>query len=147
MCRGSNDIAPSFLPPLLLVFFVFQYIRAELTIVCDGCFSKFRTGLVKAPITVHSHFVGVVMKDCPQFTPDHAELVLVKCGGPVLIYQIGSHETRVLVDVREPLPKDMRGYLLDIIAPQLPGMNRGCVCVRSCVRAYVCVCVCVCVCE
>ena len=115
--------------------------------MCDGCFSKFRTGLVKAPITVHSHFVGVVTRDCPQFTPDHAELVLVKCGGPVLIYQIGSHETRVLVDVREPLPKDMKGYLLDIIAPQLPGMNRGwgsCVCVCVCVGVWLCVCVCVC---
>ena len=103
--------------PILLL----QYIKAKLTIVCDGCFSKFRRGLVTAPVHTYSHFVGVVMRDCPQYSDDHAELVLTKQGGPVLVYQIGSAETRVLVDVREPLPKDMTEYLLHVIAPQMPG--------------------------
>ena len=71
---------------------------------------------------MHSHFVGVIMKDCPQFAKNHAELVLTKYGGPILVYEIGEGETRCLVDVREPLPKDMKGYLLETIAPQMPGM-------------------------
>ena len=77
---------------------------------------------MNAPVQTYSHFVGVIMRDCPQYTKNHAELVLTRCGGPVLVYQIASSETRVLVDVRDPLPEDLSEYLLHVIAPQMPGL-------------------------
>uniref|UniRef100_A0AAV2MAY6 Squalene monooxygenase n=1 Tax=Knipowitschia caucasica TaxID=637954 RepID=A0AAV2MAY6_KNICA len=76
-----------------------KVIHAALTVVADGCFSKFRKSLVSGKAQVSSHFVGCIMKDCPQFRAHHAELVLAN-PSPVLIYQISSSETRVLVDIR-----------------------------------------------
>ncbi|XP_071510878.1 squalene monooxygenase-like [Diadema antillarum] len=94
-------------------------IRASLTIIADGCFSKFRKQLTTAAPQVSSHFVGTLMHNCPQFTSNHAELVLAH-PSPVLIYQISSEDTRVLVDVRGGMPKDIKEYMMDSIHPQLP---------------------------
>ncbi|XP_051722201.1 squalene monooxygenase [Ctenopharyngodon idella] len=94
-------------------------IHAPLTIVADGCFSKFRKNLVSGKVKVSSHFVGCIMKDSPQFKPNHAELVLAD-PSPVLIYQISSNETRVLVDVRGEMPRDIMQYMTEKIYPQLP---------------------------
>ena len=60
------------------------------------------------------------MTDCPQRRPNHAEIVLPD-GSPVLVYQISSTDTRVLVDVKGPMPRDVRGYLNHTILPQMPG--------------------------
>lgn len=94
-------------------------IHAPLTVVADGCFSKFRKNLVSGKVKVSSHFVGCIMKDSPQFKPNHAELVLAD-PSPVLIYQISSNETRVLVDVRGEMPRDLIQYMTEKIYPQLP---------------------------
>lgn len=98
-----------------------QEMCAPLTIVADGCFSRFRRQLLSESPTVKSHFVGFLMHNCPQAEANHAELVLCE-PSPVLIYQISSTCTRVLVDVRgATLPKDIRQYLRERIYPQLPG--------------------------
>ncbi|XP_076136074.1 squalene monooxygenase [Alosa pseudoharengus] len=94
-------------------------IHAPLTIVADGCFSKFRKSLVSGKVQVSSHFVGCIMKDSPQYKDHHAELVLAD-PSPVLVYQISSTETRVLVDIRGDMPRDLTGYMADKIHPQLP---------------------------
>ncbi|XP_061529733.1 squalene monooxygenase isoform X3 [Phycodurus eques] len=94
-------------------------VHAALTVVADGCFSKFRKGLVSGKAHVSSHFVGCLMKDCPQFKANHAELVLAN-PSPVLIYQISSSHTRVLVDIRGEMPRDLPQYLAEKIYPQLP---------------------------
>ncbi|XP_005815776.1 squalene monooxygenase [Xiphophorus maculatus] len=94
-------------------------IHAGLTVVADGCFSKFRKSLVSGKARISSHFVGCLMKDCPQFKANHAELVLAN-PNPVLIYQISSSHTRVLVDVRGEMPRDLPGYMAERIHPQLP---------------------------
>ncbi|XP_072515254.1 squalene monooxygenase [Salminus brasiliensis] len=94
-------------------------ISAPLTIVADGCFSKFRKNLISGKVKVSSHFVGCIMKDCPQFKANHAELVLAD-PSPVLIYQISSNETRVLVDIRGDMPRDLSAYMVERIYPQLP---------------------------
>ncbi|KAL0171445.1 hypothetical protein M9458_031756, partial [Cirrhinus mrigala] len=57
--------------------------------------------------------------DSPQFKPHHAELVLAN-PSPVLIYQISSNETRVLVDIRGEMPRDLMQYMTEKICPQLP---------------------------
>ncbi|XP_030636962.1 squalene monooxygenase isoform X2 [Chanos chanos] len=94
-------------------------IYAPLTIVADGCFSKFRKALVSGKARISSHFVGCIMKDAPQFRSNHAELVLAD-PSPVLIYQISSTDTRVLVDIRGEMPRDLSGYMSEKIHPQLP---------------------------
>ncbi|XP_027027248.1 squalene monooxygenase [Tachysurus fulvidraco] len=95
-------------------------IYAPLTVVADGCFSKFRKSLISGKAKVSSHFVGCIMKDCPQFKSNHAELVLAN-PSPILIYQISSSETRILVDIRGEMPRDLSGYMVEKIYPQLPG--------------------------
>lgn len=94
-------------------------IRAALTIVADGCFSKFRKNLVSGKARTSSHFVGCLMKDCPQFKANHAELVLAN-PSPILIYQISSSQTRVLVDIRGEMPRKLSVYMTERIYPQLP---------------------------
>uniref|UniRef100_A0A3P9JV42 Squalene monooxygenase n=1 Tax=Oryzias latipes TaxID=8090 RepID=A0A3P9JV42_ORYLA len=94
-------------------------IHAALTVVADGCFSKFRKSLVPGKAKTTSHFIGCLMKDCPQFKANHAELVLAD-PSPVLIYQISSSHTRVLVDIRGELPRNLSEYMAENIHPQLP---------------------------
>ncbi|KAM7382454.1 hypothetical protein PAMP_002181 [Pampus punctatissimus] len=94
-------------------------IHAALTVVADGCFSKFRKTLVSGKAQISSHFVGCLMKDCPQFKSNHAELVLAN-PSPVLIYQVSSSHTRVLVDIRGEMPRNLSEYMAEKIHPQLP---------------------------
>lgn len=94
-------------------------LHAPLTVVADGLFSKFRKNLISSKVSVASHFVGFLMENAPQFKANHAELLLVN-PSPVLIYQISSNETRVLVDVRGELPRNLREYMVEKIYPQLP---------------------------
>lgn len=94
--------------------------KANLTIVADGCFSKFRKGLVNAPVSVSSHFVGIIMHNCPQYRAGHAEIVL-STTGVNLVYQISSNATRILVDIQGKMPSDIKKYMQTFIGPQLPG--------------------------
>uniref|UniRef100_A0A3Q2ZFJ9 Squalene monooxygenase n=1 Tax=Kryptolebias marmoratus TaxID=37003 RepID=A0A3Q2ZFJ9_KRYMA len=96
-----------------------KVVRAALTVVADGCFSKFRKSLVPGKAHTSSHFVGFLMKDCPQFKANHAELVLAN-PSPVLIYQISSSQTRVLVDIRGEMPRNLQEYMVEKIYPQMP---------------------------
>ena len=89
--------------------------------MADGCFSKFRKELVKSSPQLKSHFVGLLMKHCSQSKSNYAELVLGSTISPILIYQISSTHTRILVDVRGGMPKNIRSYLVNQVAPQLPG--------------------------
>ncbi|KAK2498793.1 hypothetical protein MC885_007578 [Smutsia gigantea] len=94
-------------------------LHAPLTVVADGLYSKFRKNLTSSKVSVSSHFVGFLMKNVPQFKANHAELILAN-PSPVLIYQISSNETRVLVDIRGEIPRNLREYMVEKIYPQLP---------------------------
>ncbi|XP_066481651.1 squalene monooxygenase [Tiliqua scincoides] len=94
-------------------------LRAPLTVVADGLFSKFRKNLISNKVRVPSHFVGCILKDLPQYKANYAELVVGKLS-PVLIYQISSDEARVLVDIQGEIPKNLREYMVENILPQLP---------------------------
>ncbi|KAM6497510.1 Squalene epoxidase domain containing protein [Amanita muscaria] len=95
---------------------------ADLVVISDGCFSNFRTTVlgskVKADAT--SHFVGVVLEDAVLPIPKHGNVALVHGSGPVLLYQISERDTRMLVDVQIPLPKDLKAHILNKVLPQLP---------------------------
>ncbi|ERE62947.1 squalene monooxygenase isoform X2 [Cricetulus griseus] len=94
-------------------------LHAPLTVVADGLFSKFRKNLISSKVSVSSHFVGFLMKNAPQFKANFAELVLLN-PSPVLIYQISASETRVLVDIRGEMPRNLREYMAEQIYPQIP---------------------------
>ncbi|KAI8913269.1 squalene epoxidase-domain-containing protein [Gorgonomyces haynaldii] len=96
---------------------------APLTVVADGCFSKFRREFIDKPIPAKSHFVGFVLKDCKLPHPNHGHVILAD-PSPILLYQIGTHDTRILVDIPGKLPSSGNGemlkYMKEKVGPQLP---------------------------
>ncbi|KAJ3205030.1 hypothetical protein HDU67_009149 [Dinochytrium kinnereticum] len=96
---------------------------APLTIVVDGCFSKFRKEFIKREVEVKSHFVGFVLKSCNLPYPNHGHVVLAK-PSPILLYQIGTEDTRILVDIPGKLPSqangELKNYMREFVGPQLP---------------------------
>ncbi|TBU37160.1 SE-domain-containing protein [Dichomitus squalens] len=96
---------------------------ADLTIVADGCFSNFRNKVLgKAALqgVTKGHFVGMILDDATLPIPKHGTVMLVEGSGPVLSYQIGTHDTRILVDVKHPPPPDLKEHITKNIIPQLP---------------------------
>ncbi|KAK5308609.1 Squalene epoxidase [Exophiala xenobiotica] len=97
----------------------------SLTVVCDGYASKFRKSYIHHTPRVKSKFWGMELIDCQIPTTHHGNVVLGD-NSPVLLYQIGSHETRVLVDVPEGLPSastangGVKGHLQNVVLPSLP---------------------------
>ncbi|KAH8089345.1 squalene epoxidase-domain-containing protein [Filobasidium floriforme] len=113
---------------------------APLTIIADGCFSKFRKAATQAvspktpsssssitksnpstkskisPPTAEtktkSHFIGLVIKDVHLPKAHHGTVCLTPAG-PVLLYQIAdeARETRLLVDVKGKLPSISDGSM------------------------------------
>lgn len=64
-----------------------------------------------------------VLTDLKLPFPEHGHVVLAK-PSPVLLYQISTHDTRILVDVPGKLPSvsngDLKRYLQTVVAPELP---------------------------
>lgn len=84
---------------------------ADLVIVADGCFSNFRNAVMGKSAyqsSTRSSFVGAILKNAQLPIPQHGTVALVKGHGPVLLYQISEHDTRMLVDVKHPLPSDLK---------------------------------------
>lgn len=98
-------------------------VYAELVVIADGCFSNFRSkvmGKAGAKATTKSYFVGAVLEDAELPIPDHGTVVLTRGYGPVLFYRIGERDTRMLVDVKAPLPSDLSAHILQNVLPQMP---------------------------
>ena len=96
-----------------------------LTIIADGYASKFRKEFrTDAPIA-KSKFWGLELIDVDLPMPYHGHVILGD-GAPVLLYQIGTHETRALVDIPENLPSasvkagGTKGHLKNVVLPSLP---------------------------
>ncbi|CAM9558022.1 unnamed protein product [Heterosigma akashiwo] len=107
---------------------------APLTVVADGIWSGLRAKIadVKGDVRKSSSFAGLVVRHRPMEAPvphRHYGHVVLARPSPVLIYQIGAEETRVLVDVHGPLPSQHDGslqkYFKEEVAPQLPEQFRG----------------------
>ena len=98
---------------------------AQLTIAADGYASVFRKEHVPRSVVSKSKFWGLELIDADLPRPLHGHVVLGE-GAPVLLYQIGSRETRILVDVPEGLesasPKNggIKGHLRNRVLPSLP---------------------------
>ncbi|KAJ1331475.1 squalene monooxygenase [Microdochium nivale] len=98
---------------------------AQLNIIADGYASKFRKQYVTEAPVVRSKFYALELIDCDLPHKGHGHVV-IGAPSPVLLYQIGTHETRVLVDVPEKLPEaapaagGVRGYMRNTVLPILP---------------------------
>lgn len=72
-----------------------------------------------------SKFYGLELLDADLPRPQHGHVVLGD-GAPVLLYQIGTRETRALVDVPEKLASasvahgGVKGHLRTVVLPSLP---------------------------
>ena len=102
-----------------------DYYFGPLTVIADGYASKFRREVtVHAPV-VKSKFWGLELIDADLPRPQHG-IVVLGDGAPVLLYQIGTHETRALVDVPDGLESTsmanggVKGHLKDVVLPSLP---------------------------
>ena len=97
----------------------------QLTIFADGYASKFRKQVIPTTPIVRSRFYALELIDCPLPESYHA-LVIIGNAYPVLLYQIGTHETRALIDVPIDLPEaspaagGVRGYLRNCVLPAVP---------------------------
>jgi squalene monooxygenase len=87
-----------------------QSFYADLVVVADGCFSNFRTAVLGDRIRAQtsSHFIGVVLGDATLPILKHGTVAPVHGSGPVLMYQISERDTRMLVDIKVLLPKDIK---------------------------------------
>lgn len=96
---------------------------SQLTVVADGTTSKFRKDFIARKPIVKSNFVGMVLDDAVMPNPHHGHVILGD-HAPILVYQIGTHETRILCDIRGAMPSissgEMKEYLLDNVLTNVP---------------------------
>ena len=65
-------------------------------------------GSAKCKTIVHGNFVGTVLEDVTLPIPQHGSVALIKGHCPVLLYQIGQHDTRILIDIKNPIPSNLK---------------------------------------
>ena len=102
-----------------------DYFFGQLTIISDGYDSKFRKQVFDTRPIVKSKFYALELIDCDLPQPGHGHVVIGNAF-PILLYQIGTHETRALIDVPQDLPEasvangGVRGYIRSHVLPALP---------------------------
>lgn len=96
-----------------------------LTLISDGYASKFRKAYLPHAPEVRSKFFGLELIDAELPMPGHGHVILSNAP-PILIYQIGTHETRILVDIPDKLPSatpqagGVKNHFLNVALPNLP---------------------------
>ncbi|KAI1853260.1 hypothetical protein JX266_001966 [Neoarthrinium moseri] len=102
-----------------------DYFFGQLTIVADGYASIFRKKYIDRTPIVRSKFYALELIDADLPQPNFGHVVL-GTASPVLLYQIGTHETRALIDVPLECPAastaagGVRGYITNVVIPSLP---------------------------
>lgn len=97
----------------------------QLTVLADGYASKFRKQYIPRTVVSKSRFWGLELIDADLPRPLHGHVILGS-GAPVLLYQIGTRETRALVDVPEGLESasakngGVKDHLRNVVLPSLP---------------------------
>ena len=102
-----------------------DYYFGALTIIADGYASKFRKSYTNHVPVSKSKFWGLELIDADLPRPQHGHVVIGE-GAPVLLYQIGTHETRALIDIPEGTTSasiangGVKGHLRNVVLPSLP---------------------------
>lgn len=106
-----------------------DYYFGALTLISDGYASKFRKSYLPHTPQVRSKFWALELIDADLPCPNHGHVILSDAP-PILIYQIGTHETRILIDIPENLatasPKvgGVKNHLLTVALPTVPASVR-----------------------
>lgn len=96
-----------------------------MTVVADGYASKFRKLHVESAPIVKSKFHGLELVDCKLPRKFHGHVILGDFP-PILLYQIGTRETRILVDIPHDCPSasiaagGVKGHMRNVVAAALP---------------------------
>jgi squalene monooxygenase len=105
-----------------------KFYFASLTAISDGISSKFRKDFSDETPKVRSNFVGLILEDCKLPMPNHGHVVIGANHSPILLYQIGKNETRILCDVQGTLPSvssgAMKEHLMKHVLPYLPEKSK-----------------------
>lgn len=102
-----------------------DYYFAPLTVIADGFASKFRKQYHPNVPRVKSKFYALELIDAELPAPGYGH-VLLGNDPPILLYQIGTHETRILIDIPDNLPSaapangGVKSYLRNVVLPSLP---------------------------
>jgi squalene monooxygenase len=103
----------------------------QLTIIADGYDSRFRKKYIPKDPVVKSKFYALELIDCPMPAPNYG-IVIMGATEPVLLYQIGTHETRALIDIpnntltASPGVGGVRNHLQNVVLPTLPAQVQPC---------------------
>lgn len=106
-----------------------DYYFGALTLIADGYASKFRKKCSPHTPQVRSKFWGLELIDADLPMPNHGHVIL-SSGPPILLYQIGTHETRALIDIPDHLPSaapsagGVKNHLQNVVLPTLPACVR-----------------------
>jgi len=132
LVMSNSEITPQIIGVQTLTKKVQQdYFFGSLTVVADGYNSKFRKQYSSAAPISKSKFWGLELHHdtCPLPMPQHGHVILSELA-PVLLYQIGSHETRALIDIPENTPSasiaagGVKNYLANVVLPNIPSSAR-----------------------
>ncbi|KAJ6783218.1 hypothetical protein PWT90_01135 [Aphanocladium album] len=102
-----------------------DYFFGQLTIIADGYDSKFRKEVTSTKPVARSKFYALELKDAALPAPGFGH-VIIGNSFPILLYQIGTHETRALFDVPHGIPEaapaagGVKNYLVNHAIPALP---------------------------
>lgn len=102
-----------------------DYYFGQLTLIADGYASKFRKQYIGRTPVVKSKFYALELIDCQMPAQNYGTVVLGDAQ-PVLIYQIGTHETRALIDIPDGTPTaaaavgGVRAHIRNVVLPSLP---------------------------
>ena len=106
-----------------------DYYFGQLTLIADGYASKFRKQYINRAPVVKSKFYALELIDCDMPAQNYGTVILGDAE-PVLIYQIGTHETRALIDIPDGTPTaaaavgGVRAHIRNVILPSLPARVR-----------------------
>ncbi|OAA60768.1 squalene monooxygenase Erg1 [Cordyceps fumosorosea ARSEF 2679] len=101
----------------------------QLTVIADGYDSKFRGEVTADKPVARSKFYALELQDADLPAPGFGHVVIGEAY-PILLYQIGTHETRALFDVPHNIPEasvaagGVRNYLTRHAIPALPASVR-----------------------
>jgi squalene monooxygenase len=121
---------------------------ADLVVLAEGSSSKFRTavlGNMPYEPSQKGYLAGLIVKDLKLPMPKYATMAVLKGAGPVILFELPNNEYRMLIELRQPPPPDLkvcnsgllcgrdRPYLLSIlqdhithdVVPQLPSSVRA----------------------
>jgi squalene monooxygenase len=97
-----------------------------LTFVADGSASNLRKVQTDRAPFARSKFYGLELIDTTLPKPQHGH-VLLGDFSPILLYQIGTHETRILIDIPDATVASLKSrgqgvptYMRDVVLPVLP---------------------------